>query len=637
MIKITNKEMKKALLLLGLMLLPLAGSAAVEIDGIYYNLNSDAKTAEVTFGTKDYSGDVVIPESVTHDGVDYSVTSIGDKAFYGCHYLVSVNISNHITSIGHFAFIDCYKLTSINIPAGITSIEMGVFGGCYALTKVEIHSNAIVSQDYEWLSGKYLYNILGNYVQEVVIGEEVTEIGKCAFWGYKSLISVTIPNSVTTIGSGAFSGCEKLTSITIPSSVTSIENNPFNACSGLLSIQVEEGNIVYDSRNNCNAIIKTADNEIITGCQNTIIPNNVTSIGPGAFHMCTGLTSIDIPSNVTTIKEGAFWFCTGLTSINIPNSITSIGEQAFMGCSALDSVNIPNGITTIEYAVFSGCRAITSITIPNSVTTIGEEAFEGCRLTSLTIPKSVVSIASTSFAACAYTLTAIQVESGNTMYDSRENCNAIINSVDNTLILGCQNTIIPNDVEKIGDYAFNGCNELTSIDIPNSVKSIGDNAFYYCYKLNTVNIPNGVTTIGNNAFYNCGGLKTIVLPKTITTIGNNAFNYWGSKEIYCYAEQLPEIGDLVFFPYSGANSTLHVPATAIETYKTAEQWKDFGTILALTDDDPKPTTNINVSIATQQPIITGRYTIDGKRINQPQRGLNIIKMSDGTTKKVFLK
>ena len=626
--------MKKALLLLGLMLLPLAVSAAVEIDGIYYNLNSDAKTAEVTFGTKGYGGDVVIPESVTHDGVDYSVTSIGDKAFSSCHFLVSVNISNHITSIGKYAFCDCYKLTSINIPAGITSIETGVFAGCYELTKVEIHSNAIVSQDYEWLSGKYLYNILGNYVQEVVIGEEVTKIGNCAFWGYKSLISVTIPNSVTTIGSGAFSGCEKLTSITIPSSVTSIEYNPFNACSGLLSIQVEEGNTVYDSRNNCNAIIKTADNEIITGCQNTIIPNSVTSIGPGAFHMCTGLTSIDIPSSVTTIKGGAFWYCTGLTSVSIPNSVTTIGEQAFMGCSALASVNIPNGISTIESAVFAGC-GITSITIPNSVTTIGEEAFEGCRLTSLTIPKSVVSIASTSFAACAYSLATIQVESENTMYDSRENCNAIINSADNTLILGCQNTIIPNDVEKIGDYAFNGCRELTSIDIPNSVKSIGDYAFRNCYKLNTVNIPNGTTTIGEYAFEGCGGLKTIVLPKTITTIGNYAFNYLGSKEIYCYAEQLPEIGNYVLFPYSGANSTLHVPAAAIETYKNAEQWKDFGTILALTDDDPKPTgiESVNNSIKTAERY----YTIDGKQLSTPQRGMNIIKMSDGTTRKAIVK
>jgi hypothetical protein len=625
--------MKKKFLFIVFMMLALTASASVEIDGIYYNLNSETRTAEVTYGTKEYLGDIVIPTSVTSDGVTYSVTSIGEEAFEQCR-ITSVDMSNNITSIGREAFWNCYQLTSITIPANVTSLE-GVFAGCYELTKVEIHSDALVSKDYNWLSGGLLYNLFGNYVQEFVIGEEVTKIGKCAFWGCTSLTSITIPNSVTTIGSGSFSGCEKLTSITIPSSVTSIEDNPFNACSGLLSIQVEEGNTVYDSRNSCNAIIKTADNEIITGCQNTIIPNSVKSIGAGAFHMCNGLTFIDIPSSVTTIKGGAFWFCKGLASISIPNSVTTIGEQAFEGCSALTSVNIPNGLSTIENEVFSGCK-IASITIPNSVTTIGENAFEGCPLTSLTIPNSVVSIANTSFASCAYTLTAIQVESGNTIYDSRDNCNAIINSADNTLILGCQNTIIPNNVEKIGDYAFSSCGELSSIDIPNSVKSIGDYAFIGCRKLGSVNIPYGVTTIGENAFDNCSELKTIILPKTITKIGNMAFNSWGSKDVYCYAEQLPELGEGVFFAYSGTNATLHVPATSIETYKGAEQWKDFGSIVALTDDDPKPTA---ISTMEYAPTTYNKaiYDLQGHQLAQPKKGLNIIRMSDGTTKKVVIK
>jgi hypothetical protein len=624
--------MKKKFLFIVFMMLALTASASVEIDGIYYNLNSETRTAEVTYGTKEYLGDIVIPTSVTSDGVTYSVTSIGEEAFERCR-VTSVDMSNNITSIGREAFWNCYQLTSITIPANVTSLE-GVFAGCYELTKVEIHSDALVSKDYNWLSGGLLYNLFGNYVQEFVIGEEVTKIGKCAFWGCTSLTSITIPNSVTTIGSGSFSGCEKLTSITIPSSVTSIEDNPFNACSGLLSIQVEEGNTVYDSRNSCNAIIKTADNEIITGCQNTIIPNSVKSIGAGAFHMCNGLTFIDIPSSVTTIKGGAFWFCKGLASISIPNSVTTIGEQAFEGCSALTSVNIPNGLSTIENEVFSGCK-IASITIPNSVTTIGEDAFGGCPLTSLTIPNSVVSIANTSFASCAYTLTAIQVESGNTIYDSRDNCNAIINSADNTLILGCQNTIIPNNVEKIGDYAFSSCGELSSIDIPNSVKSIGDYAFIGCRKLGSVNIPYGVTTIGENAFDNCSELKTIILPKTITKIGNMAFNSWGSKDVYCYAEQLPELGEGVFFAYSGTNATLHVPATSIETYKGAEQWKDFGSIVALTDDDPKPTA---ISAMEYAPTTYNKaiYDLQGHQLAQPKKGLNIIRMSDGTTKKVVI-
>ena len=629
--------MKKHLLLILLMMLPLAVSAAIEIDGIFYNLNAEDQTAEVTYGTKEYLGDIVIPATVTSDGVTYSVTSIGEEAFERCR-VTSVDMSDNITSIGHHAFCACYKLTSIKIPANVTSLE-GVFANCYGLTKVEIHSNAIVSKDYEWLSSNYLYNLLGGYVQEVIIGEEVTRIGNCAFFDCQSLTSITIPNSVTSIGSGSFSGCKKLTSLTIPSSVTSIEGyNPFTACTGLLSIQVEEGNTVYDSRNNCNAIIKTADNEIIKGCQNTIIPNSVTSIGIAAFDRCDGLTSIDIPSSVTTIKASAFWECKDLASVSIPNSVTTIGEAAFFHCNALASVNIPNGLTTIENEVFQSCN-ISSITIPNGVMTIGEDAFADCPLTSLTIPESVVSISNTSFASCARSLTAIQVESGNTIYDSRDNCNAIINTADNTLILGCQNTIIPNNVEKIGDYAFSSCREITSIDVPNSVKSIGNYAYIGCNELNTVNIPHGVTSIGEYAFYSCKNLKTVILPNTITSIGNNAFvNYYGGiTNLYCYAEQLPEIGDDVFFPYSGSNNaTLHVPASSVEAYRNAEQWKGFCSIVALTDEDPKPTA---IDAMEYAPMATNKaiYDLQGHQLAQPKKGLNIIRMSDGKTRKVIVK
>ena len=171
--------MKKKFLFIVFMMLALTASASVEIDGIYYNLNSETRTAEVTYGTKEYLGDIVIPTSVTSDGVTYSVTSIGEETFEQCR-ITSVDMSNNITSIGRMAFWNCYQLTSIKIPANVTSLE-GVFAGCYELTKVEIHSDALVSKDYNWLSGGLLYNLFGNSVQEFVIGEEVTEIGKCAF------------------------------------------------------------------------------------------------------------------------------------------------------------------------------------------------------------------------------------------------------------------------------------------------------------------------------------------------------------------------------------------------------------------------------------------------------------------------
>jgi len=183
---------------------------------------------------------------------------------------------------------------------------------------------------------------------------------------------------VTSIGNSAFYECYSLTSITIPSSVTSIGDWAFNGCSGLKSMVVECGNTVYDSRENCNAVIETATNTLIAGCQNTIIPNSVTSIGTWAFLGCSSLTSITIPNSVTSIGEWAFNGCS-LTSITIPNSVTSIGNEAFRGCFRLTSITIPNSVTGIGGLAFDHCSSLTSITIPNSVTSIGNYAFDGCK------------------------------------------------------------------------------------------------------------------------------------------------------------------------------------------------------------------------------------------------------------------
>ena len=233
-----------------------------------------------------------------------------------------------------------------------------------------------------------------------------------------------------------------MTSITIPNSVTSIGYEAFRRCTGLTSICVDEGNSVYDSRENCNAIIQTETNELIAGCQSTIIPNSVKRIENSAF-------------------EG----CNGLTSITIPNSVTNIGSSAFEGCSGLTSITIPNSVTSIGFYVFRGCSGLTSI--------------------------------------C--------VDEGNTVYDSRENCNAIIETKTNKLIAGCQSTIIPNSVTSIGSYAFYDCSSLTSITIPNSVTSIGDDAFYGCSGLTSITISNSVTSIGYYAFYGCSNLSNFTI------------------------------------------------------------------------------------------------------------------------------
>ena len=364
----------------------------------------------------------------------------------------------------------------------------------------------------------------------IEIPNSVTSIGDNAFRGCSDLTSIEIPNSVTSIGIGAFEYCSGLTSIEIPNSVTSIGSRPFYR-SGLEQIIVDYGNMVYDSRENCNAIINSSTNELVAGCKNTVIPNSVTSIGDYAFFGCNGLASIEIPNSVTSIGDYAFSYCNGLASIEIPNSVTSIGFRVFEYTS-LTSIEIPNSVTSIGRYAFYHCTDLTSIEIPNSVTSISKGAFANC-----------------------YGLEQIIVDYGNMVYDSRENCNAIINSSTNELVAGCKNTVIPNSVTSIGDYAFFGCSGLTSIEIPNSVTSIGSSAFYNCSGLTSIEIPNSVTSIGESAFCYCTGLTSITV----------------------WAENPPTLD---YYPFSGL-IPLYVPCGSLATYQATVGWSDFTNIIGM--------------------------------------------------------
>ena len=244
------------------------------------------------------------------------------------------------------------------------------------------------------------------------------------------------------------------------------------------------------------------------------------------------ITVDNVVYNVTSIGDFAFGRCHGLTSIIIPNSVTSIGHQAFDGCGGLTSITIPNSVTSIGSSAFYNCTGLTSVTIPNSVTSIGGWAFSECSsLTSVTIPNSVTSI---------------------------------------------------------GGWAFSECIGLTSVTIPNSVTSIGEWAFYGCGGLTSITIPNSVTSIGERAFYDCTGLTSITIPNSVTYIGSEAFSRCNEIEnVYCYAETVPSTKTDAFKEAYIEYTTLHVPESAINAYKTTKPWSGFGTIKTLEGNEKK--------------------------------------------------
>ena len=342
--------------------------------------------------------------------------------------------------------------------------------------------------NYEWNTSPW-YSYKSNIVS-VEINDGVTTIGNQAFYYCSGLTCLTIPNSVTTIGERAFFDCSGLTSLTIPNSVTTIGGSAFRGCPRLTSISVADDNPYYDSRNDCNAIIETASNTLVAGCKNTVIPNSVTEIGYGAFDCCVGLMNLTIPNSVTTIGKSAFSSCSGLTSLTIPNSVTEIESYAFSGCSGLTNIAIPNSVTSIETSTFAYCTALDSIYIPSSVSEIGIWVFAHCDA-----------------------LEKIIVDPNNSKYDSRENCNGIVESETNALIIGCKTTTIPSDVTSIANCAFDDCTLLTSLTIPSSVTNIGAKAFANCSGLTSLSMLSATPpSTGSDVFSYCNALTTIYVP-----------------------------------------------------------------------------------------------------------------------------
>lgn len=384
-------------------------------------------------------GTVTIPKKWSSG---YTVTEINKSAFWNCSKITEIILPSSIKTIGNYAFEICSSLSSITIRSGVSSIGDGAFSDC------------------------------------------------------SSLSSITIPATVETIGESAFLGCSSLTSITIPRYVSTIGEGVFAGCSGLTSIDVASENTVYssqgDSYNGCNAIIKTAENLLIAGCKNTIIPKRVTGIAPNAFDGCTGLTSIYIPASVTSIGSAAFADCNNLTSV-VSRSVypCNINSSVFSGISDNCILTVPEGTKDIYIAkgwttsVFKG-----GIVEDPNITFADSRVEEICVAHWDTNGDQKLSMAE---AAAVTSIGALFSEDTDvTSFDEFQYFTGV--------------TGIGVDTD-----GFNNCRYLRSITLPNSVTAIGDYAFYDCSNLTNLTLSSSLASIGYNAFYGCSSLSSIIV------------------------------------------------------------------------------------------------------------------------------
>ena len=372
-----------------------------------------------------------------------------------------------------------------------------------------------------------------------------------------------IDERVEEICKEAFKGCDKLEEIVMPKKLKKIDSEAFQGCSSLTKLT---------------------------------LPDSVMSIGKGAFRGCSGLTELTLPNSVARIDGLAFCGCSGLTELTLPNSVKSIGDGAFADCSGLEKITVESGNSRYDSrdncnsiidkktnTLIVGCK---NSIIPNSVTRIGDSAFEYCSgLTELTLPNSVASIGDSAFYVCRG-LEKITVESGNSCYDSRDNCNSIIDKKTNTLIVGCKNSIIPNSVTSIGSGAFAYCSGLTELTLPNSVTSIGYAAFRGCSGLTELTLPNSITSIGDYAFADCSGLSKIT----------------------SLAEIPPVCDSEVFDGVNKTNCELIVPIMSVTAYKQAEVWNEFSNISGLSGVEDTVADGNTIRAIGNQIEISGDFT-----------------------------
>ena len=523
----------------------------------------------------------------------------GGDCYYNDYYT-----SNDV--IGKYAFRDCRGLTSLTLPAGITSIGDHAFQHCSGLTSIYIYAEKVPKIDskaFEGFDAKKctLYVPMGTRddyrLSKFGYFENIVEF-------YINKITINLEKAGTLPDKIASSDKYKITNLKIIGEINGTDLRMIREMAGR--------DYIGNSTDGKLSVLDLSEAKIVEGgdCyyDNYYTFNDV--IGDYAFQRCSGLTSLTLPAGITSIGSLVFDGCSGLTSLTLSAGITSIGDGAFWGCSGLKEVrfcindNLDTYLTKghpcidvvdcgIKYYIND--KEITSIEIPSNVTTLGDYVFQGCRgLTSLTLPAGITEISNGAFWGCR----------------------------------GLTSLTLPAGITEIGSFAFY-CSGLTSLTLPAGITKIGDYAFAGCSGLTSLTLPARITEIGNGAFYDCSGLTSLTLPARITYIGTYAFEGCsGLTSIYVYAEKVPKIGGAVFKGVDAKECTLYVPMGTSSDYRLSGFGDYFENIVEF------DATGIDKTTTSTDVEEVARYSVNGQRLSAPTKGLNIVKYSDGSVKKV---
>ena len=552
-----------------------AMAQSVTIGGVVYTVDGDHAYVSGNSGVGDT---VVVLGTVTIDSVEYSVTEIGNQAFYNktnivsvtlpdgivsigsnafesCSNLISINLGKGLESINTYAFRYCRKLLTIEFPEGLKSIGGYAFSTCESFTTIEVPDGVISLGNCVF---EYCYNL-----ESITLPKGITDLQSHTFWDCNRLESIVIPEGVTIIGQEAFYSCDKLATVVLPKSLTSIEYRAFYNCSSLKTIQnssylqIQKGSsdygyVAYYAQQvvNVDTIINnfyfyTDGNgkHHLTYYEGTdtvvTLPANYEGedycIGENAFYGRNEIDTIVLPETVTSIGASAFYNCSSLSAINIPSGVTSIGNNAFYGCSSLDTIVLPDNLSFVGDNAFAG----TNIVFPdeNGICYVGQTAYSltDRTLTEYVLKEGTVSIATGLFSNCS-NMTSISIPSSVEYIGSRafEYCYALdsvyynaanCTSTSSDIFYSCsvKKVTFGDDVKVIPGYLFRESNNLQKLTIGSNVSKIGEHAFYGCDILREVYLPNSVDTIGTSAFDWCSSLKYINIPVNTKYIGEYAF------------------------------------------------------------------------------------------------------------------